>query len=596
MPTPSKQGEQIFKGIAASPGVVQGKVLVLDSDHIEAPQRRLVPEKKVAAEIDRLKAALVRTREQIRDVQARVRQRLGASDAEIFEAHALVLEDQVLIDQVTRFIREERVNAEFAFHQVTAQYTQALDEVQDEYLRERASDLRDLSGRVLQNLTGKEAHHDLRRLSEPCIILAHDLTPSTTAQLDRENTLGFATDVGGKTSHTAILAGSMGIPAVVGLKDAVRAMASGDFVLLDGFNGLIIVNPTDQTLFEYGQLERRKIDLHAKLAEIRTSPAITLDGQRVMLSANVEQISDTAAVLDCGAEGVGLFRTEFLFLERDTLPTEEEQYISYHRVASALHPHMVIFRTLDIGGDKLAGMWQGAPESNPFLGFRAIRLCLQETGIFCTQLRALLRASAGGNVRVMYPMISSVDEFDEANRLLEECKAQLRQARVPFDEKLEVGAMIEIPSAALVADALARRARFFSIGTNDLIQYTLAVDRLNEKIAHLYNPTHPALLRLIQMTVEAGKRQGIWTGVCGEMAGDPALVPLLLGLGVDELSVSPPMVPTIKHLIRRLKLSEAREMAQAALQSESSVDILARSRALVQRVAPGLFESQPVKL
>ncbi|MSU42142.1 MAG: phosphoenolpyruvate--protein phosphotransferase [Pedosphaera sp.] len=596
MPTPSKQGEQIFKGIAASPGVVQGKVLVLDSDHIEAPQRRLVPEKKVAAEIDRLKAALVRTREQIRDVQARVRQRLGASDAEIFEAHALVLEDQVLIDQVTRFIREERVNAEFAFHQVTAQYTQALDEVQDEYLRERASDLRDLSGRVLQNLTGKEAHHDLRRLSEPCIILAHDLTPSTTAQLDRENTLGFATDVGGKTSHTAILAGSMGIPAVVGLKDAVRAMASGDFVLLDGFNGLIIVNPTDQTLFEYGQLERRKIDLHAKLAEIRTSPAITLDGQRVILSANVEQISDTAAVLDCGAEGVGLFRTEFLFLERDTLPTEEEQYISYHRVASALHPHTVIFRTLDIGGDKLAGMWQGAPESNPFLGFRAIRLCLQETGIFCTQLRALLRASAGGNVRVMYPMISSVDEFDEANRLLEECKAQLRQARVPFDEKLEVGAMIEIPSAALVADALARRARFFSIGTNDLIQYTLAVDRLNEKIAHLYNPTHPALLRLIQMTVEAGKRQGIWTGVCGEMAGDPALVPLLLGLGVDELSVSPPMVPTIKHLIRRLKLSEAREMAQAALQSESSVDILARSRALVQRVAPGLFESQPVKL
>ncbi len=589
-------GEQIFRGIAASAGVVQGRVLVLDGGQVEAPERRLIPEKKVSSEIDRLEAALVRTREQIRDLQSKVRQRLGADDAEIFEAHALVLEDQVLIDQVIRCIREKRVAAEFAFHDVASGYTRALADLHDEYLRERAADLRDLTGRVLRNLSGKDATHDLRHLPEPRIVLAHDLTPSATAQLDRENVLGFATDVGGKTSHTAILAGSMGIPAVVGLKHTVHELSSGDFVLLDGFNGLVIRNPSDQTLFEYGQLERRQVDLHARMAENRDTPAITLDGHRVVLSANVEQISDTAAVIDCGAEGVGLFRTEFLFMERDTLPTEEEQYLAYHRVASALKPNGVIFRTLDIGGDQLSGTWQGAPESNPFLGWRAIRLCLQETGIFCTQLRALLRASAHGNVRVMYPMISSVDEFDEANRLLEQCKGELRAKSTPFDEALEVGAMIEIPSAVLVADALAKRARFFSLGTNDLIQYTLAVDRLNERIAHLYNPTHPALLRLIQMTVEAGKRHGIWTGVCGEMAGDPALVPLLLGLGVDELSVAPPMVPMIKHLVRRLKLSEAREMAQSALQSESSVDILARSRALVQRTAPGLFEIRPIPL
>jgi len=378
---------------------------------------------------------------------------------------------------------------------------------------------------------------------------------------------------------------------VVGLKAASENVATGDYVLLDGFNGVLVINPTDQTLFEYGQLEKEQENLQDKLAEIRDAPAITLDGREIMLSANVEQITDTVAVVECGAQGVGLFRTEYLFLDRKTLPSEEEQYTSYQRVAKAIAPEAVIFRTLDIGADKISHAIGETDEANPFLGWRAIRFCLARPDIFRTQLRALLRASAGGNVKLMYPMISGVDELDQANELLEECKAELRAEGTAFDEDLEVGIMIEIPSAVLTANALGAHAQFFSIGTNDLIQYTFAVDRLNEKVADLYDPTHPALLRLLQMTIDAGQRHGIWTGVCGEMAGDPNAVPLLIGLGVNELSVAPTMLPQIKYLIRRLKYTETQELALQALQYESSMDVLVQSRALVQRAAPGIFHT-----
>ena len=387
------------------------------------------------------------------------------------------------------------------------------------------------------------------------------------------------------------MAGSLRIPAVVGLKAASENVATGDYVLLDGFNGVLVINPTDQTLFEYGQLEKEQENLQDKLAEIRDAPAITLDGHEIMLSANVEQITDTVAVVECGAQGVGLFRTEYLFLDRKTLPDEEEQYTSYQRVAKAIAPEPVIFRTLDIGADKISHAIGETDEANPFLGWRAIRFCLARPDIFRTQLRALLRASAGGNVKLMYPMISGVDELDQANELLEECKAELRAEGTAFDEDLEVGIMIEIPSAVLTANALGAHAQFFSIGTNDLIQYTFAVDRLNEKVADLYDPTHPALLRLLQMTIDAGQRHGIWTGVCGEMAGDPNAVPLLIGLGVNELSVAPTMLPQIKYLIRRLKYTETQELALQALQCESSMDVLVQSRALVQRAAPGIFHT-----
>ena len=409
--------------------------------------------------------------------------------------------------------------------------------------------------------------------------------------MDKKLVLGFATDSGSRTSHTAIMARSMRIPAVVGLHNATHEIASGTYALLDGYNGQIVVNPTDQTLFEYGQLVKKRVTLEERLRDTIDKPAITLDGVPILLSANVEQPSDTEAVLASGAEGVGLFRTEYLFINRDVLPTEEEQFQAYYQVADALKPSPVIIRTLDLGGDKFLSHLNVPQEMNPFLGWRAIRFCLQERAIFRVQLRAILRASVTGNIKMMYPMISGLDELLQANALVEEFKTELRTEGIPFDEHLEVGAMIEIPSAALAAESLARRVKFFSVGTNDLIQYSLAVDRLNERIAHLYEPTHPAIIRLIKMTTEAGAKHGVWTGVCGEMAGDPVLTPLLLGLGITELSAAPGAVPQIKYLIRRLKMTEARELADFALGCESATEILTRCKKLATQVAPSLFEN-----
>ena len=402
--------------------------------------------------------------------------------------------------------------------------------------------------------------------------------------------LGFATDVGSKTSHTAIMARSLGSPAVVGLKAASEEFDTGDYALLDGYNGTIIVNPTDQTLFEYGQLSRIKASLEEKLHEIQGQAAVTLDGKCIHLSANIEDPDDTKAVIRHGAEGVGLFRTEFLFISRASLPDEEEQYKVYHQVAAALKPNPVIIRTLDLGGDKFSSHLQLAQEMNPFLGWRAIRFCLAQPEMFRAQLRAILRASAEGNVKMMYPMISGLDELNQANALVDHCKTELRAEKIPFDEKMEIGAMIEIPSAALIAGTLAQRVNFFSIGSNDLIQYTLAADRTNEKVSHLYEPTHPAIIRLIKMTVDAAHKHGIWAGVCGEIAGDPALTPLLIGLGVDELSAAPPIVPQVKYIVRRLKLTEAQALAEFALQCESPSEIYARCQKLARETAPSLFD------
>jgi phosphotransferase system enzyme I (PtsI) len=589
MPEASNKGEHVHRGIPVSAGVVRGKILIIGQPQAGVPKRQIA-EHQVGGEINRLEQALIQTRREIVEIQQKVRASVGTAEGDIFDAHLLVLEDPVLIQEVTRTIEQEHANAEYAFHTVAEKYATALAAIEDEYLRERATDMRDVTARMLNNLLG-HAGPDLRHLPESCIIISHDLTPSTTAQLDRHHVLGFATDIGSQTSHTAIMARSMGIPAVVGLKDASTILQTGDYVLLDGFNGLVIVNPTSQTLFEYGQLVRRQVALEDKLRDQQDKPAVTLDGHRVLLTANIEQAEDAESVLTCGAEGVGLFRTEYLFINRNALPSEEEQFESYHRVAARLKPHPVVFRTLDLGGDKFLSLLNVPHEMNPFLGWRAIRLCLQETDMFRTQLRAILRASAVGNVKIMYPMISGLAEVDQANALLAECQAQLRAENKPFDEQMKVGVMIEIPSAAMVAGALARRTRFFSLGTNDLIQYTLAVDRLNEKIAHLYEPTHPAILRLIKLTVDAAHQNGITVSVCGEMGGDPVLAPLLLGLGLDELSAAPTLIPRMKFFIRRLKLSEAKELAEFALGCESGAEIYARALALAKRVAPSLFES-----
>ena len=591
MAEPQHKDEKSFRGIPVSTGVCRGKILVLGRAR-PTIARRQVADGDLAEEVNRLEKALVQTRHQILDVQRKVSEGMGAQEGGIFEAHLLVLEDRTLLDEVVRVIQQQKVNAEHAFHTVAERYAAMLSVIEDEYLRERASDMRDVTMRVLNNLLGVEEDADLRHLKEPCIIISHDLSPSNTAQLDKRHVLGFATDVGSRTSHTAIMARSLRIPAVVGLNDASAQLVNGQQVLLDGHNGLLIVNPTDQTLFEYGQLILRQATLQQRLRDLLHEPAITLDGHRVLVNANIEQAADAEQVKANGAEGVGLFRTEYLFLNRDRLPGEEQQYQAYRDAAVALKPLMVVIRTLDLGGDKFLAHMQMPTELNPFLGWRAIRISLQERDIFRAQLRAILRASAEGNLRMMYPMISGLDELKQANALLEEYKEELRQEKVPFDEKLEVGAMIETPSAAIVADSLAKRVSFFSIGTNDLIQYSLAVDRMNEKIAHLYEPTHPAIVRLIKVTVEAAHNHKVRVSVCGEMAGDPVLAPLLLGLGVDELSAAPSLVPPLKFLIRRLKLTEARELADFALDCESASDIQARCQELARQIAPGLFEDK----
>ncbi|HXU79743.1 MAG TPA: phosphoenolpyruvate--protein phosphotransferase [Methylomirabilota bacterium] len=585
------KGERTFRGIPVSAGVCRGKILVLGRNRPSINKRTLA-ESDLPEEVNRLERALIQTRQQLLEIQRKVSEGMGSQEGSIFDAHLLVLEDRTLLDEVVRVIQESRVNAEYAFHTVAERYAATLAAIDDDYLRERATDMRDVTARVLSNLLGIEAEIDLRHLKEPCIIISHDLTPSSTAQLDKRHVLGFATDVGSKTSHTAIMARSLRIPAVVGLKTLSEELETGQYALLDGFNGIIISNPTDQTLYEYGQIIRKQVTLQEKLRDILLKPAVTLDGHRVLLSANIEQAADVESVKAYGAEGVGLFRTEYLFIDRDHLPNEEQQYQAYRSVAAALKPMPVVVRTLDLGGDKFLAHMQVPTEMNPFLGWRAIRFCLQERDIFREQLRAILRASAEGNIKLMYPMISGLDELTQANALVEEYKAELRLENIPFDEKLEIGTMIETPSAVIVAESLARRCNFFSIGTNDLIQYSLAVDRMNEKIAHLYEPTHPAIVRLIKSTVDAAHHQKISVSVCGEMASDPVLTALLLGLGVDEFSTSPPLIPAVKFLIRRLKLGEARDLAQYALGCESASEILARCQDLARQIAPSLFEDK----
>src|SRR5947207_6411989 len=440
-----RSGEKILRGIAVSGGVCTGRMVGLGkaSDHIP---RHEVPQAEIPQEIQRFEQALVLTRQQILQVQRKVSDAMGAKDASIFDAHLLVLEDPTLIDEVIRVIQEKKINAECAFHEVAEKYGATLSSMDDEYLRERAADMRDVAARVLDNLLGRTEEAEVHKLKEPCIIISYDLAPSTTALLDRNLVLGFATDAGSKTSHTAIMARSLQIPAVVGLHDASKQLKTGQYVLLDGYNGVLVISPTDQTLFEYGQLVRKQVNLEEKLRDIRDEPAITLDAFRITLSANVEQAADAEHVRACGAEGVGLFRTEYLYLNRETLPTEEEQYQAYRQVAVALKPNPVVVRTLDLGGDKfISHLWM-PQELNPFLGWRAIRFCLEERDIFRVQLRAILRAAVEGNIKMMYPMISGLDELNQANALVDQCRRELQAEKIPFGDLLEVGAMIEIAS------------------------------------------------------------------------------------------------------------------------------------------------------
>jgi phosphotransferase system enzyme I (PtsI) len=494
-----------------------------------------------------------------------------------------VVEDRTLIDEVLRKLETDLCNVEWVFQEVATTYAETLNKIDDPYLRERALDIQDVTKRVIRNLQGK-APKTFLGLSEPHILIAHNLTPSDTAAMDRKRVLGLATDLGSRTSHTAIMARSLNIPAVVGLHDITEKLETGQHVLLDGTNGFLIVDPTPETLKHYGEIESRRVKVVAQLKELRETTSTTRDGRHIVLSANIELPEDVDAVAANGAEGIGLYRTEFLYLNRNTLPTEDEQYETYRKVAERVRPDPLIIRTFDLGGDKLApGTVNVGDELNPFLGWRAIRFCLENIDIFKTQLRAILRASAVGNVKIMFPMISGLDELRSAISVLAECKEELCASKIDIGDKTEVGAMIEIPSAAISADVLAREVDFFSIGTNDLIQYALAVDRVNERIAHLYAPTHPAVLRLLKMIADAAHANDIWVGVCGEMAGDVALIPLLLGLGMDELSAGATLVPRVKRAVQSLAISECRALVEETLKLQTPSEILARCLELANK-------------
>ncbi len=571
-----------FEGAGVSPGMACGKIHVVRDDLDDVSRYRIAPS-QIPDEIGRFETALIQTRMQILEMQQRIAESIGAKDAAIFDAHLLVVEDRTLIDEVLRKLETDLCNVEWVFQEVATRYAETLNKIDDPYLRERALDIQDVTKRVIRNLQGK-APKTFLALSESHILVAHNLTPSDTASMNRANVLGIATDLGSRTSHAAILARSLNIPAVVGLHDITAKLETGQHVLVDGSDGLLIVNPAPETIAHYAELESRRARVVAQLKELRTTRSTTRDGHHVVLSANIELPEDVEAVAAHGAEGIGLYRTEFLYLNRTTLPTEDEQFETYRKVAERVRPDPLIIRTFDLGGDKLApGTVDITDELNPFLGWRAIRLCLENIDIFKTQLRAILRASAVGNIKIMFPMISGLEELRGAKAVLAECHEELRRSGVPLDEEIEVGAMIEIPSAALCANVLASEVDFFSIGTNDLIQYTLAVDRVNEKIAHLYEPTHPAILRLLKIIADAAHAHHIWVGVCGEMAGDVALVPLLLGLGMDELSAGATSVPRVKRAVQSLAIPECRELVEETLKLNTSSEILARCLELADK-------------
>ncbi len=561
-----------FRGAGVSPGLAHGVIHVVRDDLDDVVRYHIEPS-QIGNEIARFETALVQTRVQILEMQQRIAEAIGAKDAAIFDAHLLVVEDRTLIDEVLRRLETERCNVEWVFQEVASNYAETLSKIDDPYLRERALDIQDVTRRIVRNLQGK-APKPILSAAEPHILVAHNLTPSDTATMNRQLVLGIATDLGSRTSHTAIIARSLNIPAVVGLHDATEKLESGQHVLLDGYTGVLIVDPTPETLSYYGEIEVRKGQVTKELKQLRETTSTTSDGRHIVLSANIELPSDVEAVAENGAEGIGLYRTEFLFVNRDTLPSEEEQYETYRKVAEQVKPNPLIIRTFDLGGDKLAvGTIDVGDELNPFLGWRAIRFCLENIDIFKTQLRAILRASAVGNVKIMFPMISGLEELRHAKAVLDECRREVGEKK---SGKMEVGAMIEIPSAAISADTLAHEVDFFSIGTNDLIQYTLAVDRVNERIAHLYEPTHPAVLRLLKMIADAAHANKIWVGVCGEMARDVALIPILLGLGIDELSVGARSVPRVKMAVRSLAVPECQQLVDEVLRLQTSSEILGR--------------------
>jgi len=574
----------MLKGIPASPGIAIGQAFLLDYEDLKVEKRKLKVS-EIPNEVVRFEEALIKTHNEIKEIQKSISKSMGIEQGEIFNAHLLVLEDRMLIEDVIIRIKKEKVCVEAIFEDVLNRYIRVFSKMDDEYLRERMADINDVGKRVLRNLLGQKAP-SLSSIKGKVIVIAYDLSPSDTASMHRRNVMGFATDIGGRTSHTAIMAKSLEIPAVVGLERVTEQVKNGDTIIVDGIKGEVVINPDKKTISHYRRVKEKLEEFGRGLLKLKDLPGETIDRHQVELCANIEMPDEIPSVLAHGASGIGLYRTEYFYMSRPDLPDEEEQFESYRDVVLKIKPNPVVIRTLDLGGDKFISQFEIPHEMNPFLGWRAIRFCLAKPEIFKIHLRAILRASAFGKLKIMYPMISGVGELKQANVILEEAKAELRKKKMKFDNEVEVGAMIEIPSAALTADAIAKEADFFSIGSNDLIQYTLAVDRVNEKIAYLYDPAHPAVLRLIKNIIDAGHANNIPVSMCGEMAGEPILTLLLIGMGIDGLSMSPVLVPEIKRLVRSIKFADAKKIADAALELHTGKDVQEYALKKIKELVP----------
>ncbi len=578
--------ERRFKGQPVSPGIAVG-ILRVEAHGCPAPPIRTILPTEMEHEWARFEAALVRTEEELHSLKARVSQRSGANEAAIFDAHLLFLRDRTILTKLRKTFPQRMQNIDSVYYAVVQNFMEVMRHVDDSYLRSRVADIEDVLQRVIKNMT--PAAGPKRELGkDPCILAAHDLAPSDTADLDQARVMGFVTEAGSAVSHTAILARSLGLPAVVAVPNLVIDSRVGVPAILDGYTGQLILNPTPATQEHYRRVQAEKERAYQELVAMRDLPAETLDGHRIRLAANVEFVYEYSSIARSGAEGVGLFRTEFFLLGDGDLPDEEAQYEHYRQLVEACSPHEVIFRTLDSGGDKLPYEALDEKEDNPFLGWRGIRVSLSRPEMFKQQLRAILRASAHGKAGVMFPMVSGITEVRDARALLDECKEELRARGLAFDEELRMGIMIEVPSAAMMADVLARHVDFFSIGTNDLTQYTIAVDRVNYRVADMFRPTHPGVVRLMSKTMSAG----VPTAVCGEMGADISLVPLLVGLGVAELSVGTHLLPVVRYASRHLNFEDCRAMAQKALEAEDSYTIRSLSQELAMRSYPSLFEEE----
>nr|WP_288564446.1 phosphoenolpyruvate--protein phosphotransferase [uncultured Romboutsia sp.] len=560
----------MYKGTGASPGIALGKALVIEHSELVIEKKTI---ENIDEEIQKLESAVKVSKEELTKVKEKALAELGEHEAEIFEAHLLVLEDPELIGSAISKIRDEKVNADYALNEIKEMFVAMFESMDNEYMRERAADIKDVTNRVLRHILGIKVV-DLAGLDEEVVLIAHDLTPSDTATMNKNMVLGFLTDIGGRTSHTAIMARTLEIAAVVGLNDITKKVKDGDYIVFNGDTGEVIVNPDEETKAKYTSLKEEFEEYRKSLELLKGQASITTDGRHVELAGNIGSPNDVEGLIKNDAEGVGLYRTEFLYMDKeDSFPTEEEQYEAYKAVLEGMNNKPIVIRTLDIGGDKELPYFEMEAEMNPFLGYRAIRLCLDRKDIFKTQLRALYRASVHGKLRIMFPMISSLEELLDAKEVIKEVLKELDAENIAYSNDVEVGMMIEIPSAAVISDVLAKHVDFFSIGTNDLIQYTCAVDRMNQKISHLYNQFNPAVLRLIKMVIDNAHKEGKWVGMCGESAGDQRMIPILLGFGLDEFSMSPISILPARKLITSLSYADMQKFADEVLAMGTAKEI-----------------------